>query len=1166
VVEKPRISAHRARPPAIATLAATAAVLFAPVHVAAAPNGYDVVTEFATSPVSSPVGIITGPDGKIWYTAGNTDAVVQVDPATGATLQTVSLTFGTPGCNPIGLTIGPDRNLWTACFGLDYLVRVTTAGVATRYLLGAGSAPWALTPGTDGGLWFTEEGTGKIGRLDMTSFAIYEYSLPSGAAAQPRGIVAGNGNIYVAESATSRIGCLCPRGLVEFTVPTANSSPFDMTLGPDSYIYFTESVGDRIGKMTWDGSIVEYPVPTVSSSPHEITAGPDGNLWFTYFGNKIGSITADGFHTPGGILQDFSLSTINSHPFGITLGPDGNIWFAESGGFKIGKVGARHNALVLDRTGIGFANVPSGTTTAPQRLTVYNTGPDSLPGLTLTFDDGTYPSGFAIADTTCTAPVAAGSSCVVDLQFNSVPAYNPADTLVIKTGVGSPVQQKLSVELRAYVVAHACNSTAIHTDLASPQNVAAVVTLSATVSGCTDASPFYQFQLRSPEGVWSVVQDFSTSSSFVWNTAAFEAGTYLTGVWVKDSQSTLPYDTYANGTFTLAVPNCMSTNMSSDIASPQAVGATVTFTATSAGCPAPLYQWWVRDSSGIWAVVIGHDFAHSSSTLAWNTGALTEGTYQVGVWAKQPGSTASYDAFAIITYTLTVIHCSAVNLATSVTSPQPTQSSIVLMPAATACPSPVYRFYVRDNTGVWHVAQDFGVGNTFTWNSTSPPVNTYVAGTYLLGVWARQPGSVNSYDAFAFITFSLTAGSTCTVNISSSMTSPQTVGTAATWTGTANGCPNTPLGYQFWINPPGGSWTIVQPFSSTNSFAWTGATAGTYQVGIWIKQAGSTSAYDNFALTTFTLTPTSPAQVCQSVSVGAAPPSPSPVGTTITFTASGATGCSTPRYRWWVRDQNGTWFLQQDYDVAGNTFTWSTAGGASTWLVGVWARQSGSTASYEAYSFVTYSLTVPAPQRCTSTSISPSLGSPQPPGPSIMFTATSLGCSSPEYRWWVRTLYLYWGLAQDYSMPGSSFTWPTNLTPGIYLVGVWARQAGSLANYESFAIISFQVRPNATPCTSLTIWPTNGSAANDITSQPPQPVGTTLVVRAQAGGCASPEFEFIWTADFLTFNRIQPFGPASSLTWNTAGLPRGPYFVLVSARQPRSVGDNVFTLMSYMLG
>jgi hypothetical protein len=35
-----------------------------PLNASAAPNGYDVVTEYATSPNSSPAGIITGPDGK----------------------------------------------------------------------------------------------------------------------------------------------------------------------------------------------------------------------------------------------------------------------------------------------------------------------------------------------------------------------------------------------------------------------------------------------------------------------------------------------------------------------------------------------------------------------------------------------------------------------------------------------------------------------------------------------------------------------------------------------------------------------------------------------------------------------------------------------------------------------------------------------------------------------------------------------------------------------------------------------------------------------------------------------------------------------------------------------------------------------------------------------
>jgi hypothetical protein len=39
------------------------------------------------------------------------------------------------------------------------------------------------------------------------------------------------------------------------------------------------------------GRIIEFPVPTANSTPHFITAGPDGNIWFTEFlGNKIGQL------------------------------------------------------------------------------------------------------------------------------------------------------------------------------------------------------------------------------------------------------------------------------------------------------------------------------------------------------------------------------------------------------------------------------------------------------------------------------------------------------------------------------------------------------------------------------------------------------------------------------------------------------------------------------------------------------------------------------------------------------------------------------------------------------------------------------------------------------------------------------------------------------------
>jgi hypothetical protein len=51
-----------------------------------------------------------------------------------------------------------------------------------------------------------------------------------------------------------------------------------MTPGPDGNIWFTDFVGQRIGRITPAGAFTEFPVP---GSPGGITAGPDGNIWFT---------------------------------------------------------------------------------------------------------------------------------------------------------------------------------------------------------------------------------------------------------------------------------------------------------------------------------------------------------------------------------------------------------------------------------------------------------------------------------------------------------------------------------------------------------------------------------------------------------------------------------------------------------------------------------------------------------------------------------------------------------------------------------------------------------------------------------------------------------------------------------------------------------------------
>jgi streptogramin lyase len=125
-----------------------------------------------------------------------------------------------------------------------------------------------------------------------------------------------------------------------FTIPPGRATdPFNMTVGADHNLWFTETGGLKIGRITPAGVITEFSI-TGAQSLLGIVSGPDGNIWFTdQFAGFIGRI-----NTSGGGLVTFKLAP-NSHPQGITVGPDGNLWFvdqADTGavgtGFAIGKI------------------------------------------------------------------------------------------------------------------------------------------------------------------------------------------------------------------------------------------------------------------------------------------------------------------------------------------------------------------------------------------------------------------------------------------------------------------------------------------------------------------------------------------------------------------------------------------------------------------------------------------------------------------------------------------------------------------------------------------------------------------------------------------------------------------------------------------------------------
>lgn len=107
----------------------------------------------------------------------------------------------------------------------------------------------------------------------------------------------------------------------DFALPTANSKPFDITLGHDGALWFTEFDGNKIGRITTAGVITEYTVPTVGASPYMVTAGPGKTIWFTeYYSDKIGRVA------PDGTITEFALPGANSSPLAITAGPDDSLW------------------------------------------------------------------------------------------------------------------------------------------------------------------------------------------------------------------------------------------------------------------------------------------------------------------------------------------------------------------------------------------------------------------------------------------------------------------------------------------------------------------------------------------------------------------------------------------------------------------------------------------------------------------------------------------------------------------------------------------------------------------------------------------------------------------------------------------------------------------------
>lgn len=110
-------------------------------------------------------GIVSAPDGNLWFTEANGNRIGKI--TTAGTITEYPLPAGT---NPQNIGVGPDGNLWLRCgcgsAGGAGLVKVTTAGSASGPYLMQNQQVLTLTTGPDQHLWFGSGG-GNIVQVAM---------------------------------------------------------------------------------------------------------------------------------------------------------------------------------------------------------------------------------------------------------------------------------------------------------------------------------------------------------------------------------------------------------------------------------------------------------------------------------------------------------------------------------------------------------------------------------------------------------------------------------------------------------------------------------------------------------------------------------------------------------------------------------------------------------------------------------------------------------------------------------------------------------------------------------------------------------------------------------------------------------------------------------------
>jgi hypothetical protein len=274
-----------------------------------------------------------------------------------------------------------------------------------------------------------------------------------------------------------------------------------------------------------------------------------------------------------------------------------------------------------------------------------------------------------------------------------------------------------------------------------------------------------------------------------------------------------------------------------NVAAPQHLGSTITWTATPTGGTGPLvYKWFVFDGSwkamGSWT---------ASNQFAWTPTAVNAG-YLVSAWVKRASNPADeWEASAERPFAISEPSYPVASLAltTDLPAPQELSSTIVWTATPTGGTGPlVYKWFVSADGNSWTAVGAWSASNQFTWTPTVAGAN------YQVSAWVKRASNpADEWEASAAQPFPIQEP-IVGVALTTNLPSPQRLSTTIELTATPAGGTGVLLYKWFVSSDDGLTWVEAGPWAASNRMNWTpNAVNAKYRISVWVKHATNPSDY-----------------------------------------------------------------------------------------------------------------------------------------------------------------------------------------------------------------------------------------------------------------------------------------------------------------------------------